>query len=305
MADEQRFDRRRLLGLGALGALSVAGAGAVLFELVDRSVLPGHQELITLLGECDVPQTSRQLSPPGPSLSGTFYSRARRTTVGYTIAYPPGHGPGDTLPLVIAMHGFGANHTDVLSGLSLAQALALRVDGGLLPPMAMVAADGGGGYWHRHPGDDPLGMVVDELVPMCRARGLGVPPAKTGAIGVSMGGYGVLNLAEHEPQMISAVAAVSPAVWTSFAQAHGANAGAFGSAAEFAANDVITHVRALDGTAVRVSSGLDDPFHPGVEALAHVLPPGSQVDIRKGCHDGEFFGSAQPPAMAFLGRHLG
>ena len=43
---------------------------------------------------------------PGPQYSGTFYSAARGTAVGYTIGYPPGRGPGDRLPLVIALHGF-------------------------------------------------------------------------------------------------------------------------------------------------------------------------------------------------------
>jgi len=298
-----RFDRRRLLRFGAFGALSAVGAGAALFELVDHSVLPGHQELITLLGDCDVPAPAETFAPPGPSESGTFASEARRTTVGYTIAYPPGHGPGDALPLVVAMHGFGANHTDALPS-SPAEALALRTSDGALPPMAMVAADGGGGYWHAHPHDDPLGMVLHELVPLCQARGLGVPPAKVGAIGVSMGGYGVLNLAEHAPDLIAAVAAISPAVWTTFAEVQGANPGAFSSASEFAANDVVTRVHVLDTVPVRVASGLDDPFHPGVEALVRVLPAGAEVDIRKGCHDGEFFASAQPAALSFLGRHL-
>jgi len=301
---DARLSRRRLFKWGAYGAAAAVGAGAALFELVDHSVLPGHQELITLLGQCDVPPTPLSFGTLGPAKSGTFESRARNTTVGYTIAYPPGHAPGDALPLVVAMHGFGVNHNGVLSSMSLAQALALRVGGASLPPMAMVAADGGGGYWHPHKGDDPLGMVVNELVPMCQALGLGVPPQPIGAVGVSMGGYGVLNMAEHEPHIVRAVAAISPAVWTSYNQAKGANAGAFASAADFAANDVIANAGALRDTAVRVSSGLDDPFHPGVEALLPVLPSGAEVDVRTGCHGGAFFTSAEPAALAFLGRHL-
>jgi len=296
--------RRRVLGLGVLGVGVVAGAGAGLFELVDHSVLPGHQVLVNLLGRCDVTVPPSTYAPLGPSESGTFFSQARHQTVGYTIAYPPGHGPGDVLPLVIALHGFGANHTNALAGISLGQALALEVGGRPLSPMAMVAVDGGGGYWHAHPHDDSLGMLTHELLPLCQSKGLGVAPEKVGVIGVSMGGYGALNLAEHEPHLIAAVAAVSPAVWTSYAEAHGANPGAFGSAEEFAANDVIAHVDSLRGIPVRISSGLDDPFHPGVEALVRVVPSGTEVDIRKGCHDGKFFGSAQPAAIAFLNRHL-
>jgi hypothetical protein len=150
---EPRWTRRQVLGFGLAG-----GAGVGLFELVDQSVLPGHQELITLLGDCDVTIPPATSSPLGPTESGTFYSRARNQTVGYTIAYPPDHGPGDRLPLLVVLHAFGANHTNALAGLSLTQALALRVNGQTLPPMAMVAADGGNGYWHARAGDNPLGM---------------------------------------------------------------------------------------------------------------------------------------------------
>jgi pimeloyl-ACP methyl ester carboxylesterase len=241
---------------------------------------------------------------PGPAMTGRFFSRARRQEVGYAIAYPPGHGPGSRLPLVIALHGFGATDAHVLSGLTLPQALALRTGGRPLPPMAMAAADGGGGYWHPHPGDDPMGMVIDELVPLCQRLGLGRPPYRIATLGISMGGYGALLLAEKYPQLITSVAAISPAVWTSYPQARAVNPGAFTSAADFAANDVIRGAGALRGGAVRVASGLDDPFHPGVLALVRALPRGAVVDISGGCHTGPFFTAQMPPSLAFLARHL-
>jgi predicted peptidase len=129
---------------------------------------------------------------PGYSTSGRFYSKARQRSVGYSIAYPPGYGPGSSLPLVVVLHGYGADHTDALSGLTLAQACALRVDGGSLAPMALVAADGGHGYWNPHPGDNPMGMVIDEVIPMCQSRGLGADGRRIGTMGISMGGYGAL-----------------------------------------------------------------------------------------------------------------
>ena len=82
-------------------------------------------------------------------------------------------------------------------------------------------------------------------------------------MGISMGGYGALLLAEKYPDLISAVAAISPAIWTSYAQARAANAGAYASAADFAADDVVTHAAALARVPVRVAAGLADPFHPG------------------------------------------
>jgi pimeloyl-ACP methyl ester carboxylesterase len=299
-----RLSRRHLLAWSLGTAATVVGAGAVGTELVARGVLPGHQVLLDLEGACDVRVAPRVFSPLGPAFSGRFYSRARRRTVGYTIAYPPGHAPPSTLPLIVMLHGYGANHTDALTGMSPAQAVALHVGGRSLPPMALVTVDGGRGYWHAHRGDDPMAMVIDELVPMCRARGLGRPPQPIGIMGVSMGGYGALLMAEKHPDLFAAVAAISPAVWTSYAQASGANPGAYSSTSDFAANDAVTHAGALAHMPVRVASGLSDPFHPGVVALVKALPRTSVVDFSKGCHTGPFFEAQEPPSLAFLGRHL-
>jgi enterochelin esterase-like enzyme len=279
-------------------------AGAVGVDLVARGVLPGQQTLDQIDGECSVPSTPLRFSPSGASMSGTFYSKARRQRVGYTIAYPPDHPVGTPLPLVVMLHGFGANHATALSRMSPAQAVALHVNGQLLAPMAMVTVDGGRGYWNPHPGDNPMAMVIDELIPRCQRLGLGSPPHRIGTMGVSMGGYGALLLAEKYPHLISAVAAISPAIWTSYAQAQSANPGAYASSRDFAADDAVTHASALAGMPVRVASGDGDPFHPGVVALAQALPKGALVEFSSGCHTGAFFTEQEPPSLAFLALHL-
>ncbi|HEY5110221.1 MAG TPA: alpha/beta fold hydrolase [Acidimicrobiales bacterium] len=299
-----RWSRRKVLAVG-LGAAAVAGAGAVAgIEMVAHGALPGKQTLDRLDGACSVTYPAPSFSSLGPSLSGAFHSAARNRRVGYTVAYPPGHGPGSALPLIVMLHGFGGNHANALADMSPAQAMALRVDGRPIAPMAMVTVDGGGGYWNPHPGDDPMAMVVDELVPMCQRLGLGAGPQRIGTMGISMGGYGALRLAERYPDRFAAVAAISPAVWTSYSQAEGANPGAFASAASFRANDVIDQAPHLDGRPVRIASGVDDPFHPGVVALARVVPTTTTVVVSAGCHTDPFFASQEPPSLVFLSRHL-
>ena len=284
--------------------MAVGVAGAVGLELVSRGVLPGQTELDELDGVCSVARPTVAFSTSGRSVSGRFYSAARRRTVGYTIGYPPGHVDGSPLPLVVMLHGYGANHTNALAGMGPAEAVALHDGGAPLAPTALVTVDGGPGYWNRHPEDDPMAMVVDELVPMCQRLGLGAAPDRIGAMGISMGGYGALLLAEKHPDLFRAVAAISPAIWTSYDQARSANPGAYASAADFAADDAVTHAAALRDVAVRVASGDDDPFHPGVEALARALPPGAVVEFGPGCHTGPFFYAQEPPSLSFLVRHL-
>lgn len=299
-----RWSRRRVLtvGLGSLAGLAVAAAVGV--ELVSHGVLPGKDELDQLDGACSVAAPPLRFRAAGVARSGSFFSRVRRRAVGYTVAWPPGHQPGDALPLVVMLHGFGANHRNALTAMSPAQAVALEVDGMPLPPMAMVTVDGGGGYWNPHPGDDPMQMVVGELIPLCQQLNLGRAPQRIGTMGISMGGYGAVLLAEKHPEVFSAVAAISPAIWTSYEQARSANAGAYASATDFASDDAVTHAAALAHTPVRVASGTDDPFHPGVVALAQALPRSAVVDFSQGCHTGPFFTAQEPPSLAFLGTHL-
>jgi pimeloyl-ACP methyl ester carboxylesterase len=235
--DGRRWTRRRVLACGIGGFIGAAFTG---FELVEHGVLPGKQTLDELDGACSVSGPALTFAPAGPSRSGRFFSVARNRTVGYTIAYPPGHGLGSALPLAISLHGFGGNHTSGLGGVTLSRALGARENGRSLPPMALVSVDGGGLYWNQHPGDDPMGMIIHELIPMCQRLGLGTSAHGLGAIGISMGGYGALLLAEKNPRLIAAVTAISPAVWTTYAEARAANAGAFASAADFASDDIVT-----------------------------------------------------------------
>lgn len=304
MMDDGGVDRRALL-LGGAGVVLLGGLAGGGYELVEHRVLPGKTRLDEALGRDNVREPNVSRGTPGRSISGRFYSAARQTSVGWTISYPPNHQVGDQLPLVLALHGYTGSHVNPIGPVTPVDLLASTLNGRPLPAMAIAAVDGGNDYWHAHPGDDPMRMLLDEFLPMCRRRGLGVGANRQiGLTGVSMGGYGALLLAEEHPEMVAAVAVISPAVWTTYADSQNANPAAFTSATDFADHDVITHATALRGIPVRVASGKDDPFHPYVEVLKPALPEGSHVLFPPGVHNDAFFGSQAMPSLAFIGKHL-
>jgi hypothetical protein len=72
-------------------------------------VLPGRYRLARTLGACDaeLPPTT---APPGPTRFGSFASERRGRTVGYGVAWPPGSGPGDHLPVCLLLHAAAGDH---------------------------------------------------------------------------------------------------------------------------------------------------------------------------------------------------
>src|SRR6478735_5919084 len=216
MARMANLSRRAVLRLGAGAVAGAAGAFAAGRAL--DSAAPGAGPDVAMTG------VGAPLAPPAPlepatsgvaaptMVTGSFVSAARGgVSTNWAIARPP----GQTAPLrpVIALHGKGQDAAGVMTG-GVEQGLAQAVAAGI-PPFAVVAVDGGGGYWHkRASGEDSGAMVLDELVPMLGSQGLDT--TRVGFLGWSMGGYGALLLgARLGPARTAAICAVSPALWTS------------------------------------------------------------------------------------------
>ena len=82
------------------------------------------------------------------------------------------------------------------------------------PPFALAVVAGGNGYWHPHPGDDPLGMIFDEFLPLLARSGL--PRIEPAVLGYSMGGFGALLCGLTQPGRFARSSRTSPAFWRSF-----------------------------------------------------------------------------------------
>jgi enterochelin esterase-like enzyme len=212
--------------------------------------------------------------------------------VGWTIAPGPS---GRTAGLVVCLHGKGEDHRMAFDlGLpAMASSLGL--------PLGVAAVDGGpDSYWHRRAdGTDALAMLLQEFVPMIERRLPGVPKA---IMGWSMGGYGALLAAERSPDQWRAVAATSPALWTS---PGGTAPGAFDSSADYRSYDIWTGLDGLGRMVVRLDCGTGDPFYSATRKLDAKLAFPHQAVFGPGHHDHAYWRRVAPAQLQAIALALG
>ncbi len=288
------ISRRRLLGLGA----TAAGVAALTVAGVETDVLPGRVRIHSALGLNGSPGQA----PSGQAqlVTGTFFSKARRTEVAWTIAYPPAMAPGTPMPVLVALHGRFVDRTNVFGehiGLDhyLADDPSLR--------FAIAAPDGGDTYGHpRRSGEDAGAMVIDEFLPLLADHGL--QTERIGLYGYSMGGYGALRLAGIlGPDRVSAVVAVSAALFRSAGETP---PGAFDDADDFAAHDIMHRAAELNGIPVRLDCGRGDPFRRAVASYRDGFPTGHEPagGFQAGGHDDGYWRRMAPAELAFVAQYL-
>jgi pimeloyl-ACP methyl ester carboxylesterase len=273
--------RRQALAGATLGVVA-AGAGGL--GLVRAGVLPGRYRLGRAMGACDVGVPPTTVAP-GPTRFGSFASERRGRTVGYGVAWPPGAGPGDRLPVCLLLHAAAGDHRAPFDRLRMQHHLAQAVGADGVPPFVLASADGGGSSWRPAATDDPFAMLLEEFAPLLAGLGLRTGDGALGVAGWSMGGAGALRLAEAHPERLTAVVATSPAV--------------------AAAGEEVAGAARLRGLAVRVDCGETDRFADATRALGARLPEGAEVHLARGCHDGVFWQRQAPAQLRFLGAALG
>jgi len=220
--------------------------------------------------------------PPGRQGVTTRHSNARGQDVAFYTAVPDGYGDGHGLPVCLVLHGASAT-ADSYVGFGFGQFLtdAARRNG---KPFVLAGATGRPDGWAPpHPGDDPLGMVHDEIPRWC--DDLGFDSSRLVAWGWSLGGRGSLLLAERYPGFVRAVAAFSPAIQTG--------------------DDVFTGAASLAGTSIGLWCGKSDGFYDAVRALRDDLPtPPEIAAFDKGAHTRGYWNRITPAAFDFIAAHL-
>jgi len=279
------LSRRSVLGLGASAAVGAVGGFAL-----DMLLQPRISQAMPPPAPLD---PAPAIQPAPTMVTGSFVSAARGgISTNWAIARPPGQTKA--LRPLIALHGKDSDAATVMSG-GVEQGLAQAVAAGL-PPFAVVAVDGGGGYWHkRASGEDSGAMVLNELIPMLGTQSLDT--SRVAFLGWSMGGYGALLLGGRlGPGRTAAICAVSPALWMS---SGAAAPGAFDGSDNFSANSVFG-MPALASIPIRVDCGDSDPFYDATKQFIAQLPNPPAGGFSPGGHNGAFWSSQLPAELTWI-----
>ena len=213
-------------------------------------------------------------------------SRAVGRALPVTLVTPA--GARRARPLLVFLHGRGSDERSYLSD-ELYAALARL---GARAPVVALPDGGDASYWHDRRDGAWGRYVVDEVVPQV-ARRARTARRRVAIGGISMGGFGALDLARRHPGRFCAVGAHSPALWR---EAGETAEGAFDDAADFERHDVVGAARAtpgaFGGAPLWLDAGDEDPFLPGFEALRDGLRAGG-IAVRgavwPGGHDGAYW----------------
>ena len=158
------------------------------------------------------------------------------------------------------------------------------------PAPVVVLPEGDTGWWHND-GDGPWGSyVLHEVIPVALSR-TGADPHRVAVGGISMGGFGALDLGRLAPKRFCAVGGHSAAV---FERGSGGAAYAFGGPADFARHDLLTLAqhRSPYGAPVWIDIGNRDDLRPAAAKLANELKAdGAKISFHvwPGAHDGRYW----------------
>jgi S-formylglutathione hydrolase FrmB len=288
-----------------IGGAAAIGAAAGALVSVEQGWLPGRIALAHALGQCDV-DAPIPIVPADTLLTESFRSTYRDRPVSWVLGLPPDTASAG-LPVAVVLHGRGGDANTAFDTLGLHGFLAEHVAAGG-PPFALAAIDGGDRYWHpRADGDDPLGMVVHELLPRLLSE-YGLHIDRIAVTGWSMGGYGALLLARESGRdtlggcRVVAAAALSPALFPSYADS---SEGAFDDSADFASwGNLLADPEVGSDVALMVSCGESDPFTEATRDYRDAVHPTPVGGITRGCHDAGYWRSQAADVIAFLGANL-
>lgn len=228
---------------------------------------------------------SSQPKVAGPPHVTTFQLKSRLLgkPLDEVLAIPAGGGEGR--PLLVFLHGYGGTPGGTLD---TAFVRALRRLGDRAP--VVLLPEGEVGWWHDRAEGKWGSYVLREAIPAALRRS-GADGKRVAIGGISMGGFGALDLGRTAPRRFCAVGGHSPAVYE-----RGSDDISFGfdNAADFARHDLLTLAKhgSLYDAPVWIDAGRQDPLHAAAATLSRELRAhGTEVSFHDspGGHDGTYW----------------
>jgi enterochelin esterase-like enzyme len=205
---------------------------------------------------------------------------------------------GGRRPLLVFLHGRGMPSDGLLSDELFRDLAAL----GRRAP-ALVFVDGGDHSYYHDRRDGPWGRyVLREAIPDAIRR-LHADAGRVAIGGVSMGGFGALDLARLAPSRFCAVGGHSAALWDTAGETP---PGAFDDAADFARHDVLAAARAgahFGRGPAWLDTGAGDPFRSTDAELASLLH--TALHVWPGGHDVAYWTAHMRDYLRFYADALG
>ena len=229
----------------------------------------------------------------------TIHSRLLHRTLSETQVVPP-QAPKTGAPLLLLLHGRGSGPHSLESP-GLFRGLARL--GARAPVVVLVNGDDDS-YYHDRGTGRWGSYVVREVLPAAIRR-LHADPRRVAIGGISMGGFGALDLARLNPGRFCAAGGHSAAI---FFSGPTSAPGAFDDGADFARHDLLALARrrgrALFGSRTKIwlDAGASDPFRPALRQLAAAL----HVPLHgwPGGHEGSYWSAHMPAYLRFYARAL-
>ncbi len=229
-------------------------------------------------------------------------SEAVDQTLPTTVVVPRGAQDSQRPPLLVFLHGRGGDERSELDDAFFSALAGL----GERAPVVALPYGGDSSYWHDREGGRWGAYVVREVIPTVTRR-FGTDPRRVAIGGISMGGFGALDVARLHRGRFCAVAGHSPAIWTTGGETA---EGAFDDAEDFARHDVVAAASSpasWAGARLWIDAGDADPFQPGVQAfLATLREAGAPVTGRTwpGGHEGSYWNEHWRDYARFYARAL-
>lgn len=119
-------------------------------------------------------------------------------------------------PVLYILHGFGGNVTNTTDDTRIDSKSILDelIDKNEIKPMIVVFVDGFNSFYVDGPTFKMKSAIVNDLIPFIDSKYKTLANKNNRAIaGISMGGFGALNIALSNSEIFASVGLMSPAIW--------------------------------------------------------------------------------------------